>query len=206
MAPRSINACALSPARDCPEQCGGQRLDLRLRFRQRVFHREQPRHHALDVTVHRHCLPVEGNRRDRRRGIRADARQCPQAIFGIREYAAVVTQHGNRTGVQIARPGIVTEPRPHPQHIIERGGSKRRDTRPSCGEFLEIRTNRFHGGLLQHDLRQPHAIWIGALTGQRTPRQLTAMPVIPGEQQRSALASIPRFFWGRFVSPGRRAC
>jgi len=64
----------------------------------------------------------------------------------------MVAQHGNRTGMEIARTRIVTEPGPHPQHVILRGAAERGDIRPARQKLLEIRPDRFDAGLLQHDL------------------------------------------------------
>ena len=61
----------------------------RLRRRQRRLDGEEPRHHPLDVAVHHHRRPVEGDRGDRRGGIGADPRQRPQARLGVGKPAAV---------------------------------------------------------------------------------------------------------------------
>ena len=57
-----------------------QPLDHRLGRRQRLFYGKQPRHHALDIAVHRHRRGIERDRRDRRRGVVADAGQRAQRL------------------------------------------------------------------------------------------------------------------------------
>ena len=80
VAPRSISACAKSPARRAGNKRRRQPLDRRLRRRQFVLDRKQPRHHALDIAVHWHRRRVERDRSHRRRGVVADAGQRAQAL------------------------------------------------------------------------------------------------------------------------------
>jgi hypothetical protein len=60
--------------------------------------------------------------------------------------------------------------------------AKRLDAREARHEALEIGLHRRDRGLLQHDLRDPDAVRIGALARQRAPGQDAAMAVIPGEE------------------------
>jgi hypothetical protein len=106
----------------------------------------------------------------------------------------MVTQHGDRTGMQITRARIIAEPGPHPQHVIQRGATEGCDIRPARQKLLEIRPDRFDAGLLQHDFGQPDPIRIGPLARRRPPRQPAAMAVIPGEQQRGAISRHNRRF------------
>ena len=105
------------------EQRRRQLLDQRLGLRQRLLDREQPRHHALDIAVDRHGPAAERDRGDRGRGVGPDPRQRAQAFLGIGKRAAMIAQHRHRAGVQIARPRIIAEPRPHPQHVVQRGAT-----------------------------------------------------------------------------------
>jgi hypothetical protein len=84
-----------------------------------------------------------------------------QAFLGIGKHPAMVAQHRNRAGMQIARARIIAEPGPHPQHVVLRGAAERSDIRPARQKFLEIRPDRFDAGLLQHDFGQPDPIRIG---------------------------------------------
>ena len=139
------------------EQRHRQLLNQRLGLRQRLLDREQPRHHALDIAVDRHGAAAEGNRRYGGGGIRPDPRQRAQTLLGIRKHPAMIAPHRHRAGVQIARAGIIAEPGPHPQHVVERGTAERFDVGPARQKFQEIRPHRFDAGLLQHDFRQPDA-------------------------------------------------
>ena len=85
VAPRSIIACAKSPARLVGRETFGVRADLRLRAGQGVFHREEPRDHALDIAVDRRGFSSERDRRDRGRGVGADAGQREQCLLRRRE-------------------------------------------------------------------------------------------------------------------------
>ena len=178
------------------EQRRRQLLDQRFCLRQRFLDGEQPRHHALDIAVDRHGTAVECDRRDRRRRIGTDPGERAQAFFGVGKEPVMVAQHRDRAGVQIARPRIIAESGPHPQHVVERSASERRDIRPARNEFFEIGPNGLHAGLLQHDFRQPHPVRISPLPRRRPPRQPAAMPAVPGKQQRGtagASAGAQRF-------------
>ena len=80
VAPRSIIACAKSPARGVAASAPrrGARMSA-LAAGNSLLDGEQPRHHPLDIAVDRRGRRVERNRRDRRRGIGADAGQRAQA-------------------------------------------------------------------------------------------------------------------------------
>ncbi len=91
-APRSISACAKSPARCFGHQRLRQRARSRgLRLRQRFFDGEQPRDHPLGIGVHRRLALVEGDRGDRRppyrrrcRAACATPRRCRESARPIR--------------------------------------------------------------------------------------------------------------------------
>ena len=182
----------------------GAGADFGFRRRQFGLDRIEPRDHPLDVAVDRHRPPAERDRRDRRRGVAADAGQRPQAILGVGKMSAVLRRHRLRAGVQVARAGVVAEPGPGLEHVVERRCGERFDIRPARQEFRVIRPDRLHGGLLQHDLGQPDVIGIGPLARRGTPRQMAAMPVVPGEQH----GRIGRLVHTRRVAllPDRCAC
>ena len=52
-----------------------QLSQLRLRLGQQFVHREQPRHDALDIAVHRNRRHTKGNRTNRSGGVVANTRQ-----------------------------------------------------------------------------------------------------------------------------------
>ena len=80
VAPRSISACAKSPARLGGNNAAASRLMIGLAAGNFLLDGKQPRHHALDIAVHRHRRGIERDRRHRRRGVVADAGQRPQRL------------------------------------------------------------------------------------------------------------------------------
>ena len=145
---------------------------------------EQPRDDALDIGIDHHRALAEGDRRHRRGGIGAESRQRAQHRLVLREDAAVIGDHRLRRGDQIARAGIITEPRPGGHHLGILRGGEAREIGPARHPRRESRPHRGDRRLLQHHLRQPDAIGIGRFAGQRAPWQHTAMAIVPGEQRR----------------------
>ncbi len=90
--------------------------------------------------------------------------------------------HGLGAGMKIAGAGVIAEARPGREHMVERRLGQRLDRGPALDEAAEIVADRGHGGLLQHDLRQPHQVGLGPLAGRRAPRQGATMSVVPGKQ------------------------
>ena len=77
-----------------------QSLQLRFSAGQRLGHRVEPRHDPLDIAVDHRGLPPERDGGDRGGRVNANSGQSPEAVFGIREPAAIV--HNDYT----ARSGI----------------------------------------------------------------------------------------------------
>jgi hypothetical protein len=102
------------------DQFGGEHAQRGLGLRQRRGHGEQPRHHALDVAVHGGGLAVEGDGGNGARRIGADAGQRAQSFLGIGEAAAMVAHDGLGTFVQVARAGVIAEPGPGGEQILDR--------------------------------------------------------------------------------------
>ncbi len=163
-------------------ELGGELPDLRLRAGQFVLDREQPRHDALDVAVDRRRARVERDRRDRGRRVGPDARQRGERRLGLGELPAVALRHIFGARVQMARPRVVAEPGPRLENVVERRARERLDARKAREEARVVGRDRLHGGLLQHDLGEPHPVGISALAGRRAPRQPAAVAVVPREQ------------------------
>ena len=102
----------------------GQAPDLRLASRQRILQGEEPRDHPLDIAVDGGRLAVEGDGRDRRRRIGADAGQVSEAGFGIGKAPAQLARDEDRTAMQIAGPGVIAQSLPGMQHLVELGGGQ----------------------------------------------------------------------------------
>ena len=88
VAPRSIIACAKSPGRSAGTSVSSVARISGLASGSGVSDLEEPRHHALDIAVDHRRRPVEGDRRDRRRRVGADAGQLAQAVLGVGKRAA----------------------------------------------------------------------------------------------------------------------
>ena len=103
--------------------------------------------------------------------------------------------------MQHVRAPVIAEPGPHLQNIIQFGAREMPYRRPSGDEFLEIRTDRADGRLLQHDFRQPNLIRIGFLPRQCPPRQDAAVLIVPGKK---LALRIERIGFFRTLSPAAR--
>jgi hypothetical protein len=155
-----------------------------LRLRQGDLDGRQPRDDALGIAVDGRGAAAMSDRRDGAGGIGADAGQFPQSLLGVGKPAAQFTGNGAGAGVQVACPGIVAEPRPGAEHLIERGRGQRLDARPALHEAQEVRRDGGCRRLLQHDFGQPDAIGIGRFARFRPPRQAPAVAVVPGQKRR----------------------
>jgi hypothetical protein len=84
--------------------------------------------------------------------------------------------------VEVARARVVAEAGPGRHHVLDRCRRQRRHRRPAREEVAVIGLHRDDRRLLQHDLRQPDMVGIGALPRQGAPRQNSAVTVVPGQQ------------------------
>ena len=88
--------------------------------------------------------------------------------------------HADARGrVQVAGAGVVAQAGPLRQHFVERGGTQVLQGRKGFQEAGEVGNHLLHLGLLEHDLRQPHAVgraWM-------QPGQVVAAGLVePGQQ------------------------
>ena len=126
---------------------------------------------------------IVGNRRDGTRRVGPHARQFVQTFKRRGKFAAKFVCDDLRRLVQIARACVVAKPGPGGEHIVQRRIGQRFHIRPERKEFAVVTRDRLHRRLLQHDLRQPDMIGIGAAALRRAPRQGAAVDVVPGEQR-----------------------
>jgi hypothetical protein len=136
----------------------------------------------LHIAVDRRRRLVEGDGANRRRRVAADAGQRQQARLILGEAAAMAAGHGAGASMKIAGTGVIAQAGPGREHVVERGFGQRLDGGPAFDKAAEIVADRGHGGLLQHDLRQPDDVGIGAFSGRRAPRQGATMSIVPGKQ------------------------
>ena len=130
---------------------------------------------------------AEGDGRDRRRRVGADARQLAQLLLRLREAAAEARSATIRGAlVQIAGAAVVAEPRPGREHVVERRRGQRLHRRPARQEALVEGDDRADRGLLQHDLGQPDRVGVRLAPRRRPPRQIAPLAVVPVEQAPAA--------------------
>ena len=182
VAPRSIIACAKSPARRGGNSSRASREISGLAAGSGVVT-------AKSRAITRSILPstglagaVESDGRDRGGGIGADAGERAQRGLACREHAAVALDHGAGAGVQVAGAGVIAQPGPGLQDVAERRRRQRLEIGPARQEARIIGRDGLDRGLLQHDLGEPDPVRIGALAGRRPPRQFPAVAVVPGEE------------------------
>ena len=138
-----------------------------------------PRQHALDVGVQDGRAPAVALRDDGSGRRAANPRERLRRVDGVRKHTAVLARNDAGGAVQVAAPGVVAEAAPQVQYLVEVGVRQRADVGKAGDEALEVRHDRAHLGLLQHDLRDPDPIGRTFLL----PRQvLAAVDVPPGEQ------------------------
>ena len=183
VAPRSISAWAKSPARRSGTSAAASARRRGFAAGSGFAHGVEPRDDPLDIAVDRRGRPIEGDRGDRRRGVVADPGQRAQRRRVVGKLAAVPLDDGAGAGVQVAGAGVIAEPLPELQHLVERGRGERANIGPARHESVEIGADSRDRRLLQHDLAEPDAVGVGRLPARRAPRQVAAVAVVPGEQR-----------------------
>lgn len=149
---------------------------------------EHPREHPRDVAVDQRGALAIRDRRDRPRGVRADAGHLAQAARGRRQRAAPPRHHLARPAVQIAGARVVAEPRPVREHVIERRLGERPHRRKPPQPPLPVRDHRRDPRLLQHDLGHPDRVRVP----RPPPRQVPPRPRIVRDHRRRDLAGLRR--------------
>ncbi len=121
-----------------------------------VGDRVDPRQHARDVAVDEGRALAERDRRDRTRGVRADARDRAQLGGASRQSGAKRL----RAGVEVARARVVAQARPRGEHVVERRGRERAERRERGHPAPPVRHDGLDPRLLQHDLADPDRVRI----------------------------------------------
>ena len=103
-------------------------------------------------------------------GVAADARKRAKIVDLARQRAAMFTDHDFCESVQIARPGVVTQPLP----AVENAGARRKRESGEIGEAAQpliiIREDSGDLGLLKHELGNEDRVGIaGAAPGKVAP-------------------------------------
>ena len=108
-----------------------------------------------------------------------------EVLFRGGKGAAMARDHRLGAGMEVAGAGVIAEPGPQLEHVLDLGRRQRVDRRKPRQELGVIGRDRGDRGLLEHDFGQPDPVRIGRLPRQRAPRQPAAVAVVPGEQARS---------------------
>lgn len=132
---------------------------------------------ALDVAVDGHDGDGEGDAGDGGGGVVADAWEGLEAGQVGGEGAVGGDEGGG--AVQVAGAGVVAEACPGLQHGVLGGLGEGGNGGKAGEEALEVGTDGGDGGLLEHDLRQPDAVWVGRLAGGGAPWHRAAVAVVP---------------------------
>jgi hypothetical protein len=151
--------------RAVPERPGaGARLDVKL-------DREHAREHAGDVAIHQRRALAERDRGDRACGVRPDPGNRTQLGRGARQLPRA---HHLRATLEVACAGVVAEPAPRREHVVEWRRGERGERREPGHPALPVRDHGGDPGLLQHHLAHPDRVRIS----RAPPRQVAAGPLV----------------------------
>src|SRR6266852_1459884 len=87
--------------------------------------------------------------------------------------------------MQVARPAVVPQSFPKPQHVTFLGRGQICQSRKSFEKAFEVRNDRRHLRLLQHDFADPDMVDIPATA----PGKVPAMAIEPGEERTAKLTA-----------------
>ena len=165
----------------------GKRRQRGLGPGQRLGVGEEPGHDPFHIAIDHHRGFVLCDRGNCGGGIGANARQGAQPGLGCRKHPAMIGHNRAGTGQQVARAGIIAQPRPSLHHCGVGGCGQRRNIGPKRCKAMEIAAHRRHRGLLQHHLGQPDPIRVWALARRpvgrpHAPGQHAGVAVIPGQK------------------------
>ena len=122
---------------------------------------------------------LEGLGKDGRGSGAANAGQGLELFQVAGKLASVLVGHLLRRFLEIAGAGVVPKARPMAENVIHRCRSERFHVWKALHKGFEVGNNSGHLGLLQHDFRNPHAVWVPVMMpGQVVP----AVFVVPGEK------------------------
>ena len=156
------------------------------------------REHALHVAVEDRGAHAEREHRDRRGRRSTDAGQFRPSVGGLGEPPAEIVRDDACRRMEVARAGVVAEPAPRGEHIVERRIGQRTHVREPREEALVVRDHRRHLRLLQHDLGQPDAVRIAVALPRKIVAAVHALP------RHEAIREISRRCGRRVVRKQRR--
>ena len=145
---------------------------------------DRPRDHPPDVRVDHRAPPPVPERRDRPRGVGADARQRLKRVHIGRHDAAVRVADRLGRGVQAQRPARVAELAPRPQDLGPARGGQRGGRRPGRHPRRPDGLDARHRRLLEHELADHDAPRRRARAAPREVAGLREEPVVDDVGQR----------------------
>ncbi len=137
--------------------------------------------HATNVSVENRLGATERYAGDRAGGVPADTGQLGELSRIVGQSSAVSIGHLPRPGVKRSGPAVIAETAPRTQHLVLRGTGQGRGVREALEESLEVRNDRRHPGLLEHDLGDPDRVRIV----RASPREVPSVFPVPTEQRRA---------------------
>src|SRR5947207_2522530 len=137
--------------------------------------------YARDVGVDELRAPLVRERRDGTRGIVADPGELAQQLrirgqWLVRQCALLC--HLASEAMEVAGTSIVPESLPRLAHLPRMRARQLRECREAMEEPIVVRDDARDLGLLEHELRHEHAIWIAGLS----PWKVAAAAPIPFSQ------------------------
>ncbi len=164
-------------------------FDQRLCGGKRRFDRKEPCDDALHVAVDDCGRLAEGDRRDRRRRVGADAGKRRKLRRAFWKNRARQRCDRARTFDELPRPRVVAEPRPGGHDVTLVGSGKRADRWPALDEAKKVGCDSLYRRLLQHHFGEPHAVGIGPFAPRPrlradAPGQGARVPFVPGKKRR----------------------
>ena len=135
--------------------------------------------HPFYVAIQYGSPLLEGLGKDGRSGGATNAGQGLELFQVTGKLASVLFNDLLRRLLEITGAGIVTKAGPMAEHVIHRGRGERFHVWKALHKSFEVGDNRIDLGLLQHDFRNPHAVWVPVMMpGQVVP----AVFVVPGQK------------------------
>jgi hypothetical protein len=112
---------------------------------------------------------IEREACDRGGHVPAEPGQIGQGLRLRRNPPAVLGGDAERGAPEIARAGVITQPRPGGEHRVLSRSGERGHVRKPLQKRLVTRGDRAHGRLLQHHLRDPDPVGVAGVTPRKEP-------------------------------------
>ncbi len=134
--------------------------------------------HARHIAIEHGLRQAVCDAEHRRGSVPADSRQ-PQRSFEFAGKAAAVACHDLLRGaMQVARPAVIAQAGPQPQHLLGTRTRQRTESGEAAQETAVVRHDRRYSRLLEHDLGKPDAVRVAGAP----PRQVALPAMKPAEQ------------------------